>query len=250
MDPARTCTRRTLAGSTVCGPHRKTSAARAWDATVRQAAQDADAAIAHGAESDAAHRFRRRVARGEYRDLFDDALARILAQAAARQDVDDEIGAVRYALARLLAEEQDPSRLALGVTRLTRAAVATSRERRESKQDQPDGLTEAMTRILADLDMKIESLPVIQLPKGDRSVCPDATSSGGHLRAAGSLAGTAAVVPSGSRRAHHTACAYAGNRAHGAGLCGDSRRHSVAVTPGELAAGRQRSERHLGSDAS
>ncbi|HEV2107018.1 MAG TPA: hypothetical protein VGR16_02005, partial [Thermomicrobiales bacterium] len=85
-------------------------------------------------------------------DLFDTALARIIAQAAAQQGLDDEIGAVRYALARLLAEERDASRLALGVARLTRAAVAASCERRESRQEQPDPLTEAMSRILADLD--------------------------------------------------------------------------------------------------
>ncbi|HEV2128772.1 MAG TPA: hypothetical protein VGR22_09150 [Thermomicrobiales bacterium] len=101
-----------------------------------------------------AERFRRRIAHGQYRELFDVSLARILAQAAERRDLDDEVGAVRFALARLIAEEPNPTRLALAVARLTHAAVATSRERRECSQGQPDGLTEAMVRILAELDEK------------------------------------------------------------------------------------------------
>ena len=41
--------------------------------------------------------------------------------------LDHETGALRYALA----EDQDPARVALTLTRRTRAVVATSRERRE-----------------------------------------------------------------------------------------------------------------------
>lgn len=157
MVPERTClipgcTRRTRSGSLTCRPHRRTSAARDWNATVRRATEDVDHAVEDGVDSEAAHEFRRRVAHGEYETLFDTALARIISQAAAQKGLDDEIGAVRYALARLLSEEQDPRQLALGVARLTRASVAASRERRESRQEEPNPLTEAMTRILAELD--------------------------------------------------------------------------------------------------
>ncbi|HEV2109045.1 MAG TPA: hypothetical protein VGR16_12345, partial [Thermomicrobiales bacterium] len=107
------CTRHARAASLGCRPHRRSRAAREWNAIVRQAAGDAEQALAGEADSEAAHEFRRRVAHGEYQDLFDTALARIIAQAAAQQGLDDEIGAVRYALARLLAEERDASRLAL-----------------------------------------------------------------------------------------------------------------------------------------
>jgi hypothetical protein len=148
------CPRYAASGSVVCWSHRKTRTGRRWDSTVRQAVHDAGQAIDQGDESEAAEKFRRRLARGEYRDLFDAPLSRILGQAAERHDLDDELGAVRYALARLLAEEPDPSRLALGVARLTHAAVATSRERREFQQTQADGLTEAMPPILAELDQQ------------------------------------------------------------------------------------------------
>lgn len=148
------CRRFAATGSTVCWPHRKSPTGRDWDTAIRQAARDSSEAASEGNESSAAERFRRRIAQGQYRQLFDVSLARILAQAAEHRDLDDEVGAVRFALARLIAEEPNPARLALGVARLTHAAVATSRERRECAQGQPDGLTEAMVRILAELGEK------------------------------------------------------------------------------------------------
>ena len=145
------CTRHAHPGSLVCRPHRRTRAAREWHPTIRQAAADADHALTAGEASAAAHHFRRRVAHGEYGELFDPALGRILAQAAAQAGLNDELGAVRFTLARLLAEERDPSQMALGVARLVRAAVAVSRERRELHQQQPHPLTAAMSTVLAEL---------------------------------------------------------------------------------------------------
>lgn len=146
------CGRRAASGSTVCWPHRKSPTGRDWDTAIRQAASDGSDAVAGGPDSAAAEQFRRRIALGQYRELFDVSVIQILAQAAASHDLDDEIGALRFTLARLIAEEQDPMHLALGVARVVRASVATSRERRELAQAKPDGLTEAMTRVLAELE--------------------------------------------------------------------------------------------------
>ena len=150
------CPRYAAAGSVVCWPHRKTRTGRKWDATVRLAVEDAGHAVEGGDDSAAAEKFRRRLARGQYRELFDAPLMRILNQAAGQSQLDDELGAVRYALARLLAEEADASRLALGVARLAHASVATSRERRESAPPKSDGLTEAMTRVLKEIEEQEE----------------------------------------------------------------------------------------------
>lgn len=146
------CRRRAASGSTVCWPHRKSPTGRDWDTAIRQAASDGSEAVADGPGSAAAEQFRRRIALGQYRELFDVSIVQILAQAAESHDLDDETGALRFSLARLIAEEQDPTRLALGVARVVRASVATSRERRELAQAKPNGLTEAMTRILAELE--------------------------------------------------------------------------------------------------
>ena len=67
----------------------------------------------------AAAEFRARVAGGEYRGLFDHRLGEIMAQAGRDRGLADEIGALRVALARLLAEEEDAGKLALGIARIT-----------------------------------------------------------------------------------------------------------------------------------
>jgi hypothetical protein len=146
------CSHYAATGSVVCWHHRKTRTGRKWDNIVRQAVQDAGSAIEDGDDSAAAESFRRRLTNGEYRELFDAPLSRILNQAAEQRTLDDEIGAIRFALARILAEETDPRHLALAVARLSRASVATSRERRESTPPPANPLTEAMTKILAELD--------------------------------------------------------------------------------------------------
>ena len=146
------CRRHAASGSLVCLPHRKTRTGRQWGASLRQVTRDASQSLENGEDSAVAEQFRRRLARGDYKDLFDAPLVRILAQAAEQDHLDDELGAVRFALARLLAEEADPRHLALGVARLVRTSVLTSRERRERHPKQPHPLTEAMTKILAELD--------------------------------------------------------------------------------------------------
>jgi hypothetical protein len=59
--------------------------------------------------------------RGDYRELFDPATSQVMAQAAAVRGLEDEIGALRVALARLLAEERDPNKLALSLARIVAA---------------------------------------------------------------------------------------------------------------------------------
>ena len=140
------CGRHARPGSLVCWQHRRHHDARAAASGVRAATIDLTRTLAgkDGDDGDdatqdpdaAAERFRRHLATGRYGDLFDAPLAAVLDEAARARHLDHETGALRYALARTLAEEQDPARLALSVTRLTRAVVATSRERREIAREQ------------------------------------------------------------------------------------------------------------------
>jgi hypothetical protein len=96
--------------------------------------------------------FRRRLESGDYRQLFDDKLKDVIAQAAAERGLTDEIGALRVVLARLLLEEEDLSRLVNGVSRLTSVTVQASRAQRAIAGEMADGLTEAIAQILAELD--------------------------------------------------------------------------------------------------
>ena len=100
-------------------------------------------------------RFRERLERGEYAELFDERMAPIIRQAAmalSERGLTDEIGALRYVLARLLMEEQDLTKLASNVTRVTSVAVQAARAQRAISGDVAQGLTSALTQILTELD--------------------------------------------------------------------------------------------------
>jgi len=62
------------------------------------------------------------------------------------QGVDDEIRTLRVVMARLLLEEEDLSKLAMGVSRLTAAIVQAGRLQRLIASDDRDPFTGAMTR--------------------------------------------------------------------------------------------------------
>lgn len=98
-----------------------------------------------------AEEFRRRLAGGDYRALYGEALEAVLAQAAAGRDLADEIGALRVALARLLVEERDPTRLATAVARVAGVAVQAARTRRALGAEGGAADGAALTAMLSDL---------------------------------------------------------------------------------------------------
>ncbi|MGH2534122.1 MAG: hypothetical protein ACRDJW_17785 [Thermomicrobiales bacterium] len=72
-------------------------------------------------------RFQQRRELGDYGALYEEPLRAILEDAGDNLMTTDELGAVRYALARLLAEEDDPGQLGSGVARLVSAAATLVR---------------------------------------------------------------------------------------------------------------------------
>src|SRR5215218_10332073 len=85
--------------------------------------------------------FRKRVERGEYGALLDGRMQEVLMQAAAREGLEEEMGAARYVLARLLVEEEDIGKQALGVSRIITAASRVARARKAIGPGQEDTLT-------------------------------------------------------------------------------------------------------------
>ena len=75
-----------------------------------------------------------------------------MGQAAAARALDDEMGALRFVLARLLAEEEDTGKLALGVARVSRAAARVELARQRIDAGRGDDLAEALARVLAEMD--------------------------------------------------------------------------------------------------
>jgi hypothetical protein len=71
--------------------------------------------------------FQQQLERGSYRDLFDQRVAGVIARAGSEGSLTGEIGALRLVLARILAEEEDPARLATSIPRIVDAVVRAVR---------------------------------------------------------------------------------------------------------------------------
>jgi hypothetical protein len=67
--------------------------------------------------------------------------------------LDDEIGALRLVLAKVLETEEDPRRLATSIPRIVDALVRATRAQRLVQGDQAEGLTEALTQVLLELGL-------------------------------------------------------------------------------------------------
>lgn len=112
--------------------------------------QIAAAAVENGANGPVA--FRARLATGDYyEEVIGAALRRVLQGAAAKPALEDEFGALRVALARLLHEERDPSRLAAGVARVAGVAVQVEKLRGESDADQ-QGFLAALAKAAEEIE--------------------------------------------------------------------------------------------------
>jgi hypothetical protein len=132
------CGRFTRAGNSFCARHHP----------------DNDTLILHGddeSRNEHGHAgFRSRLATGDYETVIGPELRRVLRGAAAAPDLDEEIGALRVSLARLLQEERDPSRLAAGVARLTGVAVQAAKLR-HGGTGEADGIRAILERTLAEI---------------------------------------------------------------------------------------------------
>lgn len=100
----------------------------------------------------AAAAFRERVEGGDYRQLFGGKLGALMGQAATEGGVGDELGALRFVMAKLLAEEEDPIALAKAIARVASVSIQAARAQRAIQGQLAEGLTEAITSILTELD--------------------------------------------------------------------------------------------------
>lgn len=141
------CGRFVRAGEIFCRRHAVDDDGSIEDEPEEPAAEER--AAAHRARS---AEFRRRLAEGDYRSLFDEQIARAMAQAATGEGVFDELGALRFVMARLLFEEDDLTRLATNVARVAGVAVQTARAQKLLNGEAAVRFTDAVTRILIELD--------------------------------------------------------------------------------------------------
>ena len=78
----------------------------------------------------------------------------MIACAGSEGSLSDEIGALRLVLARVLAEEEDPARLATSIPRIVDAVVQAQRT---LSGTMAEDLTEALTQVLIELGLGEES---------------------------------------------------------------------------------------------
>jgi hypothetical protein len=104
--------------------------------------------------ADALAIFRARLEAGRFNAVLGRAMRRTLHDAAAEFGLEAEVGAIRLALARLLHEEQDPSRLAAGVARLAAVAVQAARLR-QPVDSGVDAVQAAILREIEAIDAEI-----------------------------------------------------------------------------------------------
>jgi hypothetical protein len=136
---ARGCGRWTRAGEDFCRRHRSDEDTRS-DATPRD-----------GKGGDGLATFRARVAAGDYEAVLGRGLRDTLRGAAADSGLEAEIGALRLALARLLDEEADASRLAAGVARVAGVAVQAARLR-QGRDNEAEKISVYLQRELAAIE--------------------------------------------------------------------------------------------------
>lgn len=128
------CKRTAAVGSVVCAEHRDTALGEQTDREIMMMTQRL-AAMARYEDQDekraAIRQFRRQVMRGDYAALFSTEMMRALDKEGSGYGLRQEIGMMRLAMLRLLTEEDDPSRMAHGMARLS-GALGKSMERQES----------------------------------------------------------------------------------------------------------------------
>jgi hypothetical protein len=159
------CERKTVRGHAFCDRHAVSKEAVEYYDELKRAAAYFDFALQsldpdQIERSEAFHRFRRRVQRGDFNRLLDGPVQALIEQAAARDDFTLELGVLRFALVRAVAEETDPSRMGVTIARLSNAIarITTAREGQRAARDS-GSITEAERLAERFLAKAVETMP-------------------------------------------------------------------------------------------
>ena len=96
--------------------------------------------------------------RPHFEQQIEEVVARFASEAGLEHEsLSEEISALRIVLARLLAEEEDPSRLASSIPRIVDAVVRAVRAQRLISGVLAEGLTQAVTQVLIELGLDQQS---------------------------------------------------------------------------------------------
>ena len=121
----------------------------------------------------ARERLRRAMAGGDYDGLLDPSLWRLLDAAAGGNGFGREIGALRFAMARLLVEEEDPRQLAASLARVASTIVRATQAQQKAVPTEDDPIRVALAAVTDELDG-----PAAAAGGGDDPVDVDAPDDG------------------------------------------------------------------------
>ena len=127
------CWRRAMAGKMVCRDHRHSGLGKELEREIAKLERSLRGMLIQTGQMEekaAVRKFRREVERGEYAAVFAGRM-RELFEEQDRGVFDEEIGALRVAMMRLLTEENDPTKLALALSRVTNAMVRATKAQEE-----------------------------------------------------------------------------------------------------------------------
>lgn len=111
--------------------------------------------------------FRARMAEGRFDALLDGPMRQLLREGAEIRGLDVELGAIRFALVKLLAEEQDAGKLASGVARLVSAAVQAMKMGQTISDEVDESLADQLNQILIDLEKESQVARAARKEGGD-----------------------------------------------------------------------------------
>ena len=136
------CFEAAISAHIFCGRHAVSAEGIAFHKEIQAAAQYLLANEEAPSEAELARQrrtetFARRVKRGEFGKLLDAATSKVLAQAATDRTYQLELGALRFAIARTISEEEDAHRMSLAIARLANAVSRLAIAEYETRDPKP-----------------------------------------------------------------------------------------------------------------
>lgn len=120
------CERRAMTGRMVCKDHEGTAIDVETSRGIVKLEREVRALMMAESNEErltAAIRFRQRVQRGDFAALFAGKFRELIQQAGLEEGLTNEIGALRLAVVRLIMEEEDPTKMATALSKVTNATV-------------------------------------------------------------------------------------------------------------------------------
>jgi hypothetical protein len=120
------CWRKARSGKAVCRDHEQSGVGRVIGQEVTKLEREMRTLLEAKDEQErvgAARHFRRKVERGEFATLFSGKFGELVQELGHKEGMQDEIGALRVAVIRLMLEENDPAKMATALSKVVHATA-------------------------------------------------------------------------------------------------------------------------------